>query len=216
MTDAIKVIRTEKECVLRQNTDECNRCCEDCDLLLPTEDVLKGYDMAISALKQTRDTVSRGVFEQVMWERDIAIEQLYELGYELGQKIESCDNTISREAVLSKIKEVCFSKKWLQFRIDKGSNGQRDFLINYIEQLPSVTVWQAGCDKCAMNGSASKYCDNCKYKRQTGEWIDDGFYAEGHSHKAFHCSKCGHSVLGFKEDLSNFCPNCYAKMESKE
>ena len=44
------------------------------------------------------DTVSRGVFEQVRWERDIAIEQLHELGYELGQKIEPCD-AISRQAV---------------------------------------------------------------------------------------------------------------------
>lgn len=32
------------------------------------------------------DTVSRGVFEQVMWERDVAIEQLKELGYGLGEK----------------------------------------------------------------------------------------------------------------------------------
>jgi len=45
-----------------------------------------------------------------------------------------------------------------------------------------------------------------------GHWIDDGFYAEGHSHKAFHCSRCGYNVLGFKEDLSNFCPSCGAKM----
>ena len=30
--------------------------------------------------------VSRGVFEQVMWERDVAIEQLKELGYGLGEK----------------------------------------------------------------------------------------------------------------------------------
>lgn len=51
---------------------------------------------------------------------------------------------------------------------------------------------------------------------KTGHWIDDGFYAEGHSHKAFHCSGCGYNVLGFKEDLSNYCPNCGAKMESEE
>ena len=51
---------------------------------------------------------------------------------------------------------------------------------------------------------------------KTGHWIDDGFYAEGHSHKAFHCSKCGHNVLGFKEDLSNYCPNCGAKMEGSK
>ena len=49
------------------------------------------------------------------------------------------EDCISRQAVLSKIKEVCFSKEWLQFRVDNGSNGQRDFLINYIEQLTPVT-----------------------------------------------------------------------------
>lgn len=32
------------------------------------------------------DMVSRGVFEQVMWDRDVAIEQLKDLGYELGEK----------------------------------------------------------------------------------------------------------------------------------
>lgn len=52
---------------------------------------------------------------------------------------EPCEDSISRKAVLSKFKEVCFSEEWLQFRVDKGSYGQRDFLINYIEQLPSVT-----------------------------------------------------------------------------
>ena len=48
-------------------------------------------------------------------------------------------DAISRKAVLSKIKEVCFSEEWLKFRADNGSNGQRDFLINYIEQLPPAT-----------------------------------------------------------------------------
>ena len=45
-------------------------------------------DMAIAALsvEPCKDTISRGVFEQVMWERDVAIEQLKELGYGLGEK----------------------------------------------------------------------------------------------------------------------------------
>lgn len=34
------------------------------------------------------DYVSVGVYKQVTWERDIAIEQLHELGYEFGEKIE--------------------------------------------------------------------------------------------------------------------------------
>lgn len=39
-------------------------------------------------------------YKQVCKERDIAIEQLHELGYELGQKIEPCDDVVSRQAVL--------------------------------------------------------------------------------------------------------------------
>lgn len=31
------------------------------------------------------------------------------------------------EAILSKIYEVCFSDKWLQFRADQGSRGQSYF-----------------------------------------------------------------------------------------
>lgn len=56
-----------------------------------------------------------------------------------ADRIEPCEDAINRQAVLSKINEVCFSKEWVQFRVDKGSYGQRDFLINYIKQLPPVT-----------------------------------------------------------------------------
>ena len=54
-----------------------------------TKNELDAIDLAIKALEQepSSDMVSRGVFEQVMWERDVAIEQLKELGYELGEKI---------------------------------------------------------------------------------------------------------------------------------
>lgn len=57
------------------------------------KDIVKKY----TPKQQPSDTVSRGVFEQVMWERDVAIGQLNELGYELGQKVEPCDDAISRE-----------------------------------------------------------------------------------------------------------------------
>ena len=95
---------------------------------------------------------------------------------------ESCEDAISRQAVLSKIKEVCFSEEWLQFRVDNGSSGQRDFLINYIEQLPPATPqlktgrWinvdetHSKCDRCeavfeitSPNGEVN-YCPNCGTK----------------------------------------------------
>lgn len=44
--------------------------------------------MGVEALKnQNHDMVSRDCYNQVRWERDIAISQLEELGYSLGEKI---------------------------------------------------------------------------------------------------------------------------------
>lgn len=44
----------------------------------------------------TLDVVSRGVFDQVMWERNVALAQLEELGLSLGQKIEYA-NVVPKE-----------------------------------------------------------------------------------------------------------------------
>lgn len=48
------------------------------------------------------------------------------------------NDIVSRKAILSKIYEVCFSDKWLQFRVDQGSRGQRNFIIDYIKNLPTI------------------------------------------------------------------------------
>ena len=102
------------------------------------------------------------------------------------EKIVSNGDCISRQAVLNKFREVCFSKEWIQFRADYGSHGQRDFLINYIEGLPHVTPSQ-----------------------KRGQWlygelipndITGNWYAE--------CSECGKVRI-----IDNYCPNCGSKME---
>ncbi len=49
------------------------------------------------------NTVSEGVYEQVAWERDVAIEQLKELGYGFGEKIRYDDDAVSRKEVLRMI-----------------------------------------------------------------------------------------------------------------
>ena len=52
--EAARIMAIEKECVLRQDTDKCNResCgCQCCDLIQETKDVLEAYDKAIVALK---------------------------------------------------------------------------------------------------------------------------------------------------------------------
>lgn len=40
---------------------------------------------------------------------------------------------VARE-ILSMIEEICFSKKFLEYRINNGSNGQRDLIIMNIKK----------------------------------------------------------------------------------
>ena len=61
--EAIKMLKTEKACVERQGRKQnCNRYCESCDLCMPIEDVIEGYNYAIRALKNEQtdgDLISR-------------------------------------------------------------------------------------------------------------------------------------------------------------
>ena len=40
--------------------------------------------------------------------------------------------------ILSFIEEVCFSSAWIDFRVNQGSNGQRDFIINWIKNKYNI------------------------------------------------------------------------------
>lgn len=107
--------------------------------------------------------------------------------------------TIDKQAVLNKINEVCFSKEWLQFRVDNGSDGQRDFLINYIEQLPPV-----------------------KPQPKVGHWIsvNNGkriILKDGMTTESVKCSECDTWLTASDEYAcnGNYCPNCGAKMEGE-
>ena len=73
-----------------------------------------------------------------------------ELNIELNE-LKPCDDAINREDAIRKLRAdtlfVC--------------TGDKMQAISDIESLPPVTP---SCDKCAMNGSGSKYCDNCGQK----------------------------------------------------
>ena len=96
------------------------------------------------------------------------------------------DDVISRQAVLDKIKEVCFSreKEWVDFRVSQGSNGQRDLIIKFIEDSPSVQP-----------------------QPKTGHWIFIG-NSDVNGLKICECDVCGKRTYG----SHNFCPNCGIKM----
>lgn len=125
-------------------------------------DIRTAMNMAIEALKaepcddavkreavlNTLDTMDKALDE------DRTVEAYKELLKECYKELPPVTPTakeslvvrdaVSKQAVLDKIKEVCFSKeqKWVDFRVSHGSNGQRDFIINFIESLPPVTPKQ--------------------------------------------------------------------------
>ena len=143
---------------------------DDCYIIDEPEDK-EAFEMAISALEQepTDEMVHVETLRQVKWERDIAIEQLHELGYELGQKIESCDDAISREAVYGILMRSDFKDSYTYEQFKK-----------WLDALPSVQPSRKGhwipipyqldyksdvkCSECGaeiINGDDYKCCPYC-------------------------------------------------------
>ena len=62
--EAIKVIETEKQCVLRNNENRCDRDCICCDLVMAENDIILGYDMATKSLKEIQQYREIGTVEE--------------------------------------------------------------------------------------------------------------------------------------------------------
>lgn len=63
------------------------------------------------------ERVSLGAFEQVCWERDVAIDQLKQLGYGFGEKIREEDQKVSREKYRKIRKEYKrFKRKYVELK----------------------------------------------------------------------------------------------------
>lgn len=125
-------------------------------------DKLEGHDEAITA--------------QIKWERDTAIEQLKQLGYGLGEKVEPCVDCVSRKETIEWLKKVTVTDG-ITFK-----TGFKQILYD-IEQMPSVKP-QRPQGKWIEQNDTSKhhfgwyYCSNC------GAYL---MSADG----ANYCSCCG-------------------------
>lgn len=77
----------------------------------------------------------KALWEQVEWERDVAIEQLEQLGYSLGEKIRTSEDCVSRKEGINAVKDLS----------EHYANNQRefhphiDFVVERLEELPPVT-----------------------------------------------------------------------------
>lgn len=189
---------------------------------------------AIKALEQesrpmekfesAKDHIYKLAGDYKCWDNRLTDDEALELCHILEQK--PCEDAVSRKSVLNKIKEVCFSEDWLQFRVDNGSNGQRDFLINYIEELPLVTptkcIATVKFSKDDMRELIDEKMKEIVVERKKGKWIGTcrigfGEFADceveligGFVADNCHCSECGEELE--KGERGIYCPNCGCKM----
>ena len=91
-----------------------------------SNEIEEAINMAIKALKQHPNDGNDYValWEKAQWERDVAVEQLEQLGYSLGEKIRTNENCISRAQAL----HACCDE-W---------NKDYKAIMKSIRQLPSV------------------------------------------------------------------------------
>lgn len=144
------------------------------------------------------DTVSRKLFDQIKWERDLAIQQLKELGYGLGEVIkpqELSNNSpkldsdsgelISKQAAIKTLHDEIVRRRISEDTNDDGALDEFDTEA-ILRKLPSTQP-----------------------DRKTGWWL----IREGISDAQ--CSECG---MYFNDvyDMENsdaFCRHCGTKME---
>ena len=101
-----------------------------------------------------KNTVSAEAYEQVMWERDIAIQQLNELGYEFGEKPEMGD-TISRQAA---IKYLMDNMTWYsEDGYETDEDEKKSAITSLINGVPSI---QPVTGKTHVR-LGYKYCPSC-------------------------------------------------------
>ena len=48
--EVVKILKTERECVNRNNGVNCDRQCNKCDLVLPADKIITAYDIAIKLI----------------------------------------------------------------------------------------------------------------------------------------------------------------------
>lgn len=171
----------------------------------------------------TKNTVSRETFEQIMWERDIAISQLKELGYGFGEKIKPCGNAIDRAEAIKVASGYCHPAN----------------VAKELAKLPSVNPQP--CEDAISRQAVFDALDNHKYsnefcekhhidwsinlsmahiavndlppatpRQKYGKWIKQTLSVKPFGEDTVLCDQC--AFMTDKDSMYNYCPNCGARM----
>lgn len=175
------------------------------------------------------------VLDQYKWERDIAIQQLKELGYGFGQEPKTYGDTISRQAAIDVASRECHEWRGIFSDIEQGlkelpsvqselakyspkldnENGELISRQEAIDVLSEFLSDREGGNKIWWKPVAESIVNalpSAEPSRKSGKWIWCG------NHHI--CSECDEWALTrWDEDecdevdiLTDFCPNCGVDM----
>ena len=77
------------------------------------------------------------------------------------------------------------------------------------DALPRYTGYALSADEIAIAVENAPTIEAEPVRR--GRWIHDGYDLQ-HGNDWIHCSECGKRGINVPADLTNYCPNCGAKM----
>lgn len=109
--------------------------------------------------------------------------------------------------------EYCFGGGWFIVGIDTPEGSYTYHYENKYwdmfdcTDLPRAKHWDGHTET-----DAEVRLMSLKPERKTGKWIHDG-YDFPHGNDWIHCSECGKRGINVPADLTNYCPNCGARME---
>lgn len=127
----------------------------------------QGYEQGLKASKQES-------CEQIKWERDTAIKQLNELGYGLGEKIEPCEDCISRKALLDAIYQKEYGTDYYD------GNMLNIPYIDLIKQMPRINPAEK-VGHWILTDDDLVYCSEC----------EDSYYSRPIDASWYYCPHCG-------------------------
>ena len=179
----------------------------------PSEEDIQAYIDAAPFVTQKPtegdDTVSRGVFEQVMRERDIAIEQLHELGYELGQKVEPLEVEAAKlQQAYNKGFEDCRQAVLDLINADweyEGLEVPVNSLLPVTQNPETVTEFADRCRECR-----ARYGKLLEQK--SGKWIPIPYELDYETDAE--CSLCHEKFIAAID--YDYCPKCGYRMQKSE
>ena len=201
-------------------------------------------DGAVS-LNAVLDTIHKTIFEQMDTTNDVEITYeetlLLTVNKEICNRIKQlpsvtqpCEDAISRQALKNILvaRHAFYVNAYNGFKNlpqpEKARVDEISSLIAEVVNAPSVTP-----NKPSRVADGIKYCEDCdhvelcafegttiecvwKSKPKTGQWIDDGYYADNSNKSVWRCSKCDHHIIEYDMEGYKFCPNCGANMRGNK